>query len=99
MFLPIDVFRELASFNVCISLIKKTKAIRVCPVEDFPHLPLETQIYAQNWPSFTEKPPSSSHLGGKCMNWNFYPQSESYPTYFDADISSEYDKILLVRVN
>ena len=52
----------------------------VYPVEDFPHLPLETQIYAQHGPTFTEKPPSSSHLGGKCKIGHFYPLIESYPT-------------------
>ena len=51
----------------------------VYPVEDFPHLPLETQIYAQHGPTCTEKPPSSSHLGGKCKIGHFYPLIESYP--------------------
>ena len=78
---------------------KKTKVIRVCPVEDFPHLSLQTQIHAQHGPTFTEKPPSSSHLGGKCKIWDFYPQSECYPTYFDADIYSKCYISLFVRIN
>ncbi len=50
------------------------------PVEDIPHLPLQTQKYAQKWTAFTEKPPSSSHFGGKRKISHFYPQIESYPT-------------------
>ena len=39
-----------------------------CLVEDFPHLPLETQMYVRYGPTFAEKWPSSSQFGG---NVNF----------------------------
>ena len=37
----------------------------VYPVEDFPHLPLETQMYTLYGPTFAGLPHSSSQLGGK----------------------------------
>ena len=68
---------------------QKTKVIRVYPVEDFPHLPLETQIYAQHGPTFTEKPPSSSHFGGKHKIGHFYPKISMNTAYLETDTYSK----------
>ena len=59
--------------NYCIRLAKLTPLIHQGalilkhhgnPFNDFPHLPLETQMYAYEGPTFIEILPSSIHFGG-----------------------------------
>ena len=84
-------FCDQVWLDIFIIYLKKYIIIGFDILRNFLIYPYKQKYMFMSEQCFPEKCPSSSHLGGKPKLSHFYPEIDSCPAYFGADITNKSD--------